>query len=164
MDRADIVSVLSQAELFRGLDKPSLDLVAEIAHERSIPAGQHVFFAGDIATEFFVVASGRVRGFVPAHEEELAIAMVGPGRVFGVLAMLDGGPRIATALALEPTVLIEIARDRWLALVDEGVVPPRLIFEALGASARRIADYTLDFLFLDVEIPDSPPPSMADET
>lgn len=40
----------------------------------------------------------------------------------------------------------------------------RAIFQTLGASARKNVDHALDFLFLDVEIPDSPPPSMADET
>lgn len=161
MDRAAIVAVLSHVELFRGLDHPTLDHVADISSEWSIPAGQHVYFAGDVATEFYVVVSGRVRAFIPGAGDEMTITIVEPGQLFGEMALLDGGPRATSAIALELTILLEVDRHRWLALVREDATLTYRVFAALGASFRRYARDMVDFQFLDLDIPDVPPPALS---
>ena len=159
MDRAAIVAALSQVELFRGLDNPTLDHVADISSEWSIQAGQHVYIAGDMATEFYVVVSGRVRAFIPGPNDELTITIIEPGQLFGEMALLDGGPRATTAMALEPTMLLEVDRHRWLGLVRKDAMLTYRVFAALGASFRRYARDMVDLQFLDLEIPDVPPPA-----
>lgn len=166
MDRAAIVAALSQVELFRGVDDGILGHVADIASEWSIPPGQHVYFAGDLATEFWVVVAGRVRAFIPGPEpgrgEELTVTIVEPGRLFGEMALLDGGPRATTAIAIEPTVLLEVDRARWLTLVAEHVTLSHRVLVAVGASLRKYTGDIIDFQFLDLDIPDVPPPPVSD--
>jgi len=162
MDRAAIVAVLSRVELFRGVDDVILGHVADISSEWSIPSGQHVYFAGDLANEFYVVVSGRVRAFIPGHGEELTVTIVEPGQLFGEMALLDGGPRAATTVAIEPTLLLEVDRARWLTLVAADVTLTHRVLAAVGASARRYASDMVDFQFLDLAIPDVPPPSVAE--
>ena len=162
MDRAAIVSALSQVELFRGVDDVILGHVADISSEWSIPPGQHVYFAGDLATEFYVVITGRVRAFIPSQGEELTVTIVEPGQLFGEMALLDGGPRAPTAIAIEPTVLLEVNRARWLTLVAEHVALTHRVLAAVGTSLRKYAGDLVDFQFIDLEIPDVPPPPMSD--
>ena len=166
MDRAAIVAALSRVELFRGVGDVILGHVADISSEWSIPPGQHVYFAGDLATEFYVVVTGRVRAFIPGpgpgHGEELTVTIVEPGRLFGEMALLDGGPRATTAIAIEPTVLLEVDRAHWLTLVAEHVALSHRVLVAVGASLRRYAGDIIDFQFLDLEIPDVPPPPVSD--
>ena len=162
MDRAAIVAALSRVELFRGVDDVILGHVADISSEWSIPPGQHVYFAGDLATEFYVVVTGRVRAFIPGHGEELTVTIVEPGQLFGEMALLDGGPRATTSIALEPTVLLEVERARWQALVTEHVALTHRVLVAVGASLRKYAGDMVDFQFLDLEIPDVPPPPVSD--
>lgn len=166
MDRAAIVAALSQVELFRGVDDGILGYVADISSEWSIPPGQHVYFVGDLATEFYVVVSGRVRAFIPGHGpghgEELTVTIVEPGQLLGEMALLDGGPRATTAIAIEPTVLLEVDRGRWLTLVAEHVALAHRVLVAVGASLRKYAGDMVDFQFIDLEIPDVPPPPVSD--
>jgi CRP/FNR family transcriptional regulator, cyclic AMP receptor protein len=157
MDRASVVATLAETQLLRDVDPRTLELVASIAEERVIPPGQHVFFVGDLATEFYVVAEGAVRVYMPARGDELDIAIVHPGDLFGEGALLDGGPRLASALALEPTVLLVVPRAAWFKLLDAEGDLARQTFSAIGGSLRRYVGYALDLLFLDIEVPDAPP-------
>ncbi|HEY6567686.1 MAG TPA: cyclic nucleotide-binding domain-containing protein [Actinomycetota bacterium] len=159
MEHPETAATLMRAELFEGLDPRVVDQVAGIAERRSIPAGQHVFFEGDIATEFYVVASGSVRVYIPSRGEELNAAIVRDGQMFGEGGLLDGGPRVASALALEPTTLLAVRREPWLALTRSEPTLALRVFSAFGAALRSYVGHMVDSLFLDVEIPDAPPPS-----
>lgn len=156
MDLATTAAVLSATPLFRDVHPSVLSNVASVAEERSISPGQPVFFEGDIATEFYVVAHGAVRVFVPAHDDELDLGIVRAGRMFGEGGLLDGGPRLASALAIEPTVLLAIPRGAWIELLDHGDLARRTL-AAIGGSLRHYAHHAVDLLFLEVEIPDAAP-------
>ena len=71
--------------------------------------------------------------------------------------MFDGGPRVASAIALEPSTILRIPRDQWLLVVDEIPEFTRRMLLAIGASVRQYTSHAIDFLFLDVEIPSFPP-------
>jgi CRP-like cAMP-binding protein len=161
MERGAIVGALSRVELFRGLDEPTLEVIADIARERHVAEGRPVYFAGDLATEFFVVVEGRVRAFIPGAGDDLTVTIVEPGRMFGEMALLDGGPRATTAIALTPTLLLEIPRDDWLALAADHVELARRVFTAFGVSMRRYARDLVDLQFVDLEIPWPPAESGA---
>ena len=157
VDQDQVAAVLRETSFFRGVDASDLGSVAEIADEEWSPPGQHIFFYGDIATEFFVLARGKVRIYIPGHGDELDLGIVRDGQMFGEGGLLDGGPRVASAIALEPSTLLRIPRDQWLLVIDELPEFTRRMFAAVGASVRRYTSHAIDFLFLDVEIPSFPP-------
>jgi CRP/FNR family transcriptional regulator, cyclic AMP receptor protein len=157
MDEQQVASELRRSGFFRGMDLSDLLAVAKIVEERPAPAGQHVFFQGDIATEFFIVSTGRIRVYVPGHGEELEMGIVGESQMFGEGGMLDGGPRVASAVALDPSVLLTFARWRWLRMTTEMPDLAERMLIGVGASLRRYASAAVDLLFLDVEIPEFPP-------
>jgi CRP/FNR family transcriptional regulator len=156
MERAAIVEALARVELFRALEEPALEDVADIAREWPVAAGGAVYFAGDLATEFFVVVEGSVRVAIPGGSDDLTAAIVEPGRLFGEMALLDGGPRAATATAISPTLLLEIRREDWLTLVADDARLAQRVFTALGSSVRRYASDLVDLQFVDLEIPEAP--------
>ncbi len=157
MDHEEVVAVLRETHFFRGADPADLESVAEIVDELSSPPGQHIFFHGDIATEFFVVAKGKVRVFIPADGDELDLGIVSDGQMFGEGGLLDGGPRVASAIALEPSTILRIPRDQWLLVIDEIPEFTRRMLSAIGASVRQYTSHAIDSLFLNVEIPSFPP-------
>ncbi len=157
VDREQVVAVLRETHLFRGADQSALESVAEIVDEVSSPPGQHIFFVGDIATEFFIVAQGKVRVYIPGHGDELDLGIVGEGQMFGEGGLFDGGPRVASAIALEPSTILRIPRDHWLLVIDEIPEFTRRMLFAIGASVRQYTSHAIDFLFLNVEIPSFPP-------
>jgi CRP/FNR family transcriptional regulator, cyclic AMP receptor protein len=156
VQRSEIIEVVASTRLFHGLPEHDLEQVADIVEVRSCSAGHHVFLQGDLATEFYIVASGGVRVFIPAAHEQIDAAILRAGDLFGEAAMLDGGPRLASASSIEPTTLLVIPRDAWMSLLEHDATLVRRAFAAVGASARRYVQHIVDFLFLDVEIPDHP--------
>ena len=157
MEHPEVVAALMGTELFRGLDPRVVGNVAAIIDERTIPPGQHVFFEGDIATEFYLASSGSVRVYIPSHGEELDAAIVRGGQMFGEGGMLDGGPRLASAMALEPTTLLAVPREPWFALIETDPTLALRVFTAFGAAIRRYLAHMLEFLFLEVDVPESLP-------
>jgi CRP-like cAMP-binding protein len=154
VDQEQIVAALQRNELFRGLHPSVIGVVAGIVEERFSPPGQHFFFQGDLATEFFVCCSGRVRVYVPGPGDELDMGIVTDGRMFGEGGLIDGGPRVASAVALDPSTALAIPRDAWLRLLVQVPDLAQRVLLALGASVRR---YMSEVLFLDVEVPEFPP-------
>jgi len=157
VDRDQVVAVLRETHLFRSADPSDLEPLAEIVEEVSSPPGQHIFFQGDIATEFFVVVQGKVRVYIPGHGDELDLCLVSDGQMFGEGGLLDGGPRVASAVTLEPTTILRFPRDQWLLVMDEIPEFSRRMLLAIGASIRQYTSHAIDFLFLNVEIPSFPP-------
>ena len=157
MNHDEIVAVLRETHFFRGANPSDLGSVAEIVDPLSSPPGQHIFFHGDIATEFFIVARGKVRVYIPGDGDELDLGIVDDGQMFGEGGLLDGGPRVASAIALEQSTILRIPREQWLLVVDEIPEFTRRMLFAVGASVRQYTSHAIDFLFLNVEIPSFPP-------
>jgi CRP-like cAMP-binding protein len=92
--------------------------------------------------------------YVPGPGDELGMGIVTDGRMFGEGGLIDGGPRVASAVALDPSTALAIPRDAWLRLLVQVPDLAQRVLLALGASVRR---YMSEVLFLDVEVPEFPP-------
>ena len=94
---------LARVDLFRGLDKKDLHILAGSCQERKYSAGSTLIKQGDTGVGLYVLTSGKVRvtrvNNPDRLEEELDIA--GVGSVLGEMALLDDLPRSATVTAIE---------------------------------------------------------------
>ncbi len=98
-------------------------------------AGEKIFYEGDAGDCLFVVASGRVH--VITYGDFLEdVEAVG---VFGELALVDRGPRAASALAMTDTALFKIDRDHFKRLVQQN---PDFALDVLAALAGRFRRIT----------------------
>ena len=77
-------------------------------------AGQPIFMEGDPGKIMFVVMEGRVRLKVRGNPVE----EIGPGGIFGEMALVDGSPRSATAEAITHCTLATISEERFNGLVQ----------------------------------------------
>ena len=102
------------------MDEASLDLCAAALRPRRFRKGETIFHAGDPGDALFIVADGSVKITIPSDEgsEPAILTTIGPGGFFGELSLLDGAPRSATAVALDPTATHVLRRDAFDALVD----------------------------------------------
>ena len=94
---------LARVDLFKGLEKKDLRILAASCQERKYPAGSTLIKQGDTGVGLYVIISGKVR-ITQANnpdraEEELDV--MGAGSVLGEMALLDDLPRSATVTALE---------------------------------------------------------------
>lgn len=118
MDPRVVVHVLRGSEVLGELGEPFLVEIAALAVTVRHPAGATVFRQNDPPDALYVVSTGLVR-VVSTSPEGVQVTMntLGPGAAFGELALLDGRPRSASALAAADSVLLRIPRVPFVAMV-----------------------------------------------
>ena len=124
--------LLAGVDLFYGCFRRELARIAALTTEVAVPAGQVICREGDPGDEAFVVIGGAARVTVGERE----IATVGPGGFFGEMAILDGGPRIATVTSLEPMRLLVLSRREFYAVLAEVPYVAGHMLTAVGARLR----------------------------
>ena len=113
------IEALERVQLFAGLDRGTLERLATGLRTRRFRRNEVLFHQGDPGDSLFIVTAGAVKIVLPSEEgDEAILATVRPGAFFGELALLDGAPRSATAVAMEPTETLMLPRDRFRQLID----------------------------------------------
>ena len=114
--------MLSQVELFEGLEPAELEFIAAICDERTLSSGQIVAKQGEFGDELFVIWDGLVEVVHEEAPEDPAprtVVNLGQGQVFGEMALVDYGPRSATVrVASEVATVQAIPREAFLELCE----------------------------------------------
>jgi CRP-like cAMP-binding protein len=145
------LAALTSMPFFAGLDAAALDRVASGTRIRRFRRGEVVFHLGDPGDALFLISSGAVKITLPSETgDEAILATLQPGEVFGELSLLDGAPRSATAVALEPTETIVLQRDRFRDLMTTEPSIRDAVMANMAAEVRRLTTQVEDLHFLDV--------------
>jgi CRP/FNR family transcriptional regulator/CRP/FNR family cyclic AMP-dependent transcriptional regulator len=106
---------LKHASLFQELNDQELEILAANFLPREFRAGEAIFHQGDPGHVLYLVESGQVRIFVNGIDgHETSVVLYGrPGEIFGELAIIDGLPRSASAVAVMDTVVHTLSRERF---------------------------------------------------
>src|SRR5436305_6680644 len=138
MSAADPVGLLARVPLFSELSRQELERISRVAVPRSFPAGVRVFHEGDRSDACYLVRSGDLR-VTREHPDGRAIALatLGPGDLFGELAMLDGEARSASVDTLSDSELLALrAADFRRLLADHPEISVKLVI----ALTRRLRE------------------------
>lgn len=130
--------LLADVELFEHLGKDDRARLAEFIDFRQLAAGETLFQTGEPGESLYVVKSGEVELFIKdTAGQKILLAIAGVGEVFGELALLDRGPRTATAFALADTELLELDRDDLLLLFHKSPNAALRLLAAMGHMTRK---------------------------
>jgi CRP-like cAMP-binding protein len=145
------VEALSRCRLFDGLTDGSLRAIAATMRSRRFRRNEVLFHEGDPGDALFIVASGAVKVVVPSEDgEEAILATLRRGDFLGELALLDGAPRSASAVALESTEVLALPRDQFKTLVANEPAIRDALHAALAAELRRLTTHVAELHFLDL--------------
>ncbi|WP_437683789.1 cyclic nucleotide-binding domain-containing protein [Sorangium sp. So ce131] len=130
------IEQLSKVPLFRGLTPAALDLISRVASEETHALGTKIFQHGDPGDKLYILIEGKVRisREIPGMGEE-ALAVLGPGAVFGEMALLDEAPRSADARVHERCRLLTVSKD---AFEDLLFLHKELAYEVLWNVVRML--------------------------
>jgi CRP/FNR family transcriptional regulator len=128
--------LLRSVPLFADLEAGELERFSRVAVPRSFPAGTRVFHEGDRSDACYIVREGSFR-VTREHSDGRAItlATLGPGEVFGELAMLDGDLRSASAEALSDGELLALPAVDVKGLLARH---PEISLKLVSALVRRL--------------------------
>lgn len=124
---------LAEIPLFRGVDRPELERVAEHAVKIYVRPGTTLIRRGEAGFDFSIVLSGSADVRVDGE----TIATLGPGEVFGEMALVGAGTRNADVVATSAMALATVMVWDFRSLLDSNrLVAGRIqeIIEARGGA------------------------------
>lgn len=127
------VIMLRTAGIFAETTDEVLAAVAQIVTVEEVEPGTGILAKGDPGDSMFVVASGRVR----VHDGSRALAELGPGEVFGEMALLDPEPRSASVTAIDETRLLKLDQEAFFELVEDRPEVARGLLRVLSRRLRQ---------------------------
>lgn len=147
-----MIQDLAWVPIFENVAKDDLTKLGQIAQRKDLPAKTVVFFEGDRADAFYIVLSGSLKVYQTTQDgREKVLNTMGPGEIFGELAMLDGKPRSASVETIDPSELIVMARNDFRELAT---ATPSILWGVLEGLCERLR--SLNDLQLDVAFQDTP--------
>jgi len=127
---------LRGVRFFEGLKPAALDLIAKVAVEEAHSLGTKLFCHGEPGDRLYLILEGKIRiSREVAGMGEEALAVLGPGQVFGEMALLDESPRSADAIVHERCRLLAIPKG---AFDDLLFLHKELAYEVLQSFVRLL--------------------------
>lgn len=139
------------AQFLQGFDCGEVSVLAGFFHVMRATPGVPVIHEGGSGDYMLLVLSGRVDVLKQAEDGgSRLMASVGPGMTLGEMSMLDGEPRFATCMAVEPTTVAVLTRDDMLRIIrDEPRLGAKILVNLvtlLSQRLRRTSAKLLDLL------------------
>jgi small-conductance mechanosensitive channel len=133
------LAALAEVELLAGMSETDREMLVRASVTRRFAAGQTIINKGETGTTMSIVLDGEVTVLADGRE----LARLGPGQIFGEMALLTGAPRLAEVRAVVPTRCLEVDREGFrmaLALHPDIIARVRRICEARAAASRCDGD------------------------
>lgn len=151
MEGSFAVESLRHCALFRDASDRALAQLAGRLRQRRFRRNEVIFHQGDPGDSLHIVDEGAVKITLPSPDgEEAIIATLREGDFFGELALLDGAPRSATAVALDATTTLTLPRDAFRELLDQDPGLRDALLGGLAHELRRVTRHVEELHFLDL--------------
>jgi hypothetical protein len=135
-----IINLLRPLSMFSGLGDGELRKIARLFVQKLYRPAEQVFAKGEMGDEAYVVLRGKVN--IQLEENAPPVAQLGDGKIFGELAFLDGSPRAAFAVAVQPSILLVVKRAAFADLVRRepnlGMMVMRNLAQDLAIKLRGV--------------------------
>ena len=106
---------------------------------RVFNAGDLVFSEGSVGRQMYVINAGRVTVLRSANGQQVQIGSLGPGDIFGEMALVDDLPRSATVVAAEGnTRILEIDHALFIYLVGQQPTFALMVLKAISLRLRTL--------------------------
>jgi CRP/FNR family cyclic AMP-dependent transcriptional regulator len=128
------LELLKRVPLLAGLGRRELEEVGRLVEEVDIKAGKILMREGDAGSEFFVL----VTGSVGIDRGGTRVLTMGGGDFFGEIALIDEGPRTATATTESDSKLLVLGHREFHSLMDQFPAIRTCVLEALAKRIRRL--------------------------
>lgn len=141
---------LKSIPLFQGVQESDLRALAERTLTRSYPKQAIIVNEGDESDSLYLILAGRVKIYLSDETgKELILAIKGPGQYFGEM-VLDGEPRSASVMTLEPAQFACLSRADFKAFLLKHAEVALQLIQNLIRVARGLNQNVRSLAMLDV--------------
>ncbi len=131
-------AALGEIEFFSLLGEEDRRALSEVVDLVRLGGGETLFRAGDPGESLYFVRAGVVELSINDNVgQKITLGAAAPGDFFGEIALLDSGPRTATAVVIHPAELIELDRDDLLLLFRRKPDAALHMLAAMGRMTRK---------------------------
>lgn len=135
MTDSELLQLIRQSQIFRGLDEATAKEAFQRSHQRSIAAGGAFIHQGDPALVFHILTQGHVKLVqVTPGGHEILTRFVKPGQEFGVISVLSGFENAMSAQAIDDCRALVWAGEVMAQLIERHT---RIAFNAIRVLALR---------------------------
>lgn len=128
------IDFLSQVPMFAACNQRELRKIASVADQVEVAKGETLMTEGTPGREFFLIVDGTAKVTLRGKK----LATLGPGEFLGEMALLDQGPRSATAVAETPLTLLVVQARDFSNLLEEVPVVTRKIMRGMAGRLRAV--------------------------
>ncbi|GGF26497.1 Crp/Fnr family transcriptional regulator [Youhaiella tibetensis] len=144
-------SALQTSLLFPVLNDTERQRFVQSARRQHFKAQQPIFRMGDPGVSMMLIEAGLVRISYPSAEGRvIQLAELGPGTVFGEIALLDGGDRSADASAATDCALLVFPRQEVMTMLAQNWQLTSTVLRLLCERLRRSDERMADLAFFDL--------------
>lgn len=115
------LKLLENVDIFKGLTSDELNAISQLCEDREYQVNQEIFNEGSRGTEIYILKKGKVRIdlSLTGKTDMATVHRISDGQTFGELALMDKGPRSATARCESRSEVVVLSRDRLSQLFGE---------------------------------------------
>lgn len=147
------IRLLSVSDILEPLSEEEMEELAEHNPDVRLQEGEMLFGPGESSERLYIVKEGRIRLYITGDQgEEITLAMVDEGKMFGEMALTGQRLREVYAQAVEPSLLLSVSREALEQLIlGKPKVGLRLV-ERLSERVRALENRLKDLSFKEVPV------------
>jgi signal transduction histidine kinase len=127
----DLLEFLKSVSLFANLAEHDLKALSQVIEEVRLPAGVELFVEGSEGDRAYIVRAGEIEVFKASGARSVLIDVNRPGDVLGEIALIEKKPRMASARARTPCVLLAIDQTQFQALLASHASATQAMFKTV---------------------------------
>jgi CRP/FNR family cyclic AMP-dependent transcriptional regulator len=145
------LAVLRKHPIFCDLDAEAFEQLGRYAKHATLKRGATIYSKGDPGNSLYVVISGTAKMSISSPDGRSAILnLIGPGEIFGEIALLDGRERTADATANTNCEVFIIDRREFIPFVRSQPALAMKFIELLCARLRWTSDQVEQIILQDL--------------
>jgi CRP/FNR family cyclic AMP-dependent transcriptional regulator len=145
-----LINILKNIPLFASLTATDREHLASLLRRKHIGKHELLFRQGDEGTALYIIQQGRIEISISRRMDKVTLAILGQGEFLGEMALLDGLPRSADAMAIEDSQLYVLNRKDFLSFLVNNENAVQAILYSLSTRLRKTDDQLAEMCFLNL--------------
>jgi CRP/FNR family transcriptional regulator, cyclic AMP receptor protein len=144
------ISVLKRIPLFASFPEADQQRLVTLLRKETLRKGERLFRQGDEGDALYLILQGRIKISLSSQMDTVTLAVLGQGEFLGEMALLDGLPRSADAIAMEDSFLYALNRRDFLSCVVHNEKAVRGVLASLSLRLRKTDNMLAEMCFLNL--------------